>query len=362
MNEFEQLPINHLNWKDVPREEIGYSGEHLDISPLYRHTAETGQQFNVLKIDGRVEGKGPVIIVPLPYDIRIDTSVLHSMSILATQMKACVYAVETPGVTVDHSDPDNTAGDRLTGLQTIEALMGSSENVTHEQFRAVDKVAKFADGQEVQLAGVSRANNSVAVMAAGIVEDRYEKSLRVSNVDTIEPVNIHGVYSVGQLAMTLQLVENPLLAQYQAENTAIGLDDVIDLSTGLAISPKTDKLLKRRQRVPVILSGIALYSGMQKPLKRIAKASPDTEIAIVRAVHSRVSKKPDLIAAAENIRDSGGSVRLVELVPDDNDTALIAHHVTTSHGRYADYTHLANNPDARNKALRRASRHAKNIL
>lgn len=350
-NQLEANTLDYRRWNESSDDELGVATTDKTVE-LHRYIAENGQSFNVLDVDARTVGEsgeqeGPTIVGAISFDYRIDPLLTHKMSILAHHASARVLMSELPGVSVDHDDPFHTKGAWQTPAQTVAAFSGNFDPLALEQLRAVDSVAHFQDGDEIQLFGQSLGAYSVTAMTRVLANGSFEKALTVPKMTLFEPVNAYGnYYLINQLKMlkNLATTEDTRRQVYLDENAQIGhpmraFEQLSDET--LAI----DKFVKSRpaQIIATYASGAGLRKGLHSALydamNNKTEDGPhlaDAEIIVARATDSTVSHDEDLISLADAAHDAGGSVRLVKFSAGEGETTPLGHHSPDSLGRMAD--------------------------
>lgn len=350
MSQFETAPLDHRRWGGTPDAELGTEVPGR-MPHLHRYAAPNGQAFNVLEIDEREDKdgrkSGSTIVGALSFDYRIDPLLTQKMGILAHHNKARVLMTELPGVTVDHDDPYHTRGAWQTPVQTVAAFSGNFDPLALQQLNAVDHVADFQDGEEIQLFGQSLGAYSITAMARVLASGNFPKRLAVSKMTLFEPVNAYGnYYLINQLKVlkNLATTEDARRQSYLNENEHIGhpmraFEQLSDETRAI------DNYVKSRplQIVSTYASGAGLRKGLHTAL-RDATANRDADgprlheadITVARAIDSTVSHEKDLISLADAAHESGVPVRLVEFTSGGGDLTPLGHHSPDSLGRMAD--------------------------
>lgn len=321
MNTFESPVLDYRHWSGNSKRDLGIANDDKLVR-VHRYVAENGQSFNVLEADARKEGKdGATIVGAVSFDYRIDPLVAQKMSILAHHTSSRVLMAELPGVTVDHEDPFNTKGGWQTPYQTIAAFSGNFDPIAKQQLEAVDWVAKFEDGDSIELFGQSLGAYSVTAMTRVLAKGEFRKNLRVSKMTLFEPVNAYGNYFLlNQLKMlkNLATIEDALRQRYLDENEFIGHP----MRAFEQIAPETariDRHVKSRlaQFIATYASGAGLRKGLHTALyDAMANRRSDgphlneAQIVVARAAESTVSHDADLLSLADAAHEAGGSVRL----------------------------------------------------
>lgn len=341
----EKIELGLQPWLDVSSDELGYTSSGLRSSiTRYNEGEKHQQQFNVLDIDARNGEPGPTIITSTPFNYRIDPLMRRRMTQLATHSKARVLASELPGVTIDLDDPENTGGDYQTIPQTLMALCGNFDLLAAKQLEAIDSVANFADGDQIQLVGHSLSAYSMVAMARVIAQGKlYDKQLAITRMDLIEPVNAYGNHTIDhQIKMFFQLaqLEDQRRQLYLQENVRIGHGDIGAYEKISPFTAKADKYVKRRQVLAIYASGAGLRKGMTPALDQAFEASPDlrnTQFVLSRGIDSTASFENDLLSAAYAIRNSGGKAETIAFVAEKGDSTPMGHSVLDSLARMASY-------------------------
>ena len=358
MNTFEggSQILDHRHWKGASALELG-TAEDDKLIQTHRYEAENGQSFNVLEVDARKEGKPDKTIVgAISFDYRIDPLIRLKMAILAHHTSSRVLMTELPGVTVDHNEPFHTKGGWQTPWQTVAAFSGNFDPIAKQQLEAADSVAKFKDGDSIELFGQSLGAYSITAMTRVLAKGEFHKNLRVSKMTLFEPVNAYGNhYLVDQLKMlkSLATIEDARRQLYLDENEAIGHP----MRAFEQISPETariDKYVKTRpgQIIATYASGAGLRKGLHTALynamadKRSEGPRLDeAQIIVARAADSTVSHEEDLLSLAGAAHEAGGSVRLARFTSGESDNTPFGHHAPDSLGRMADLAIYINNID-----------------
>lgn len=350
----EKIEIGFEQWKGLSSDELGLTAPGLKIE-THRYENQYGQQFNVLEVDARQSDSDPTIITSTSFDYRVDALLERRMAILATHSRARVLLSEIPGVTMDRQDPFHTKGGWQTPLQTLAAFSGNFDPLAREQLRAIDATVGLEDGSHIQLFGESLGAYAVTAMARVMAQHEFDKGLRITQMDLVEPVNAYGNYTLFRQATMLKNLatrEDRLRQIYLSENTLIGHGEIGAFEKQSDENMRIDKYVKRRQIPATYLTGAGLRKGLHAALKDTLSNNDsdgprlrDANITIARGIDSSVSLEKDLVSAAETIRDNGGYARTVSLEAAPGDTTLISHHVLNSFGRLASYA------DARTRTL-----------
>lgn len=365
MSRFKQVPLDYLKWQGSSADELGYAvrkGEYEDI--LYggnglvseRHLVQvpsTQQWVNVFSSDGRPldsegERSGPTILKFQSHNYRIDELSERKTQIHAHQMGARVLDIELPGVVMDYHTPDSTRGGYMTPVQFVQAFSGNFDSLSLAQLQAADSLVDFKDRDEVQLYGESLGAYSAVALARALAHGRFNKTLYVSDMTLVEPVNAAGNRSIiDQLKLAterLAKTEHQRRLVYLAENTAIGHPTTMFemLNDRAAI---VDRKLKARigQNLAATASGAGLRKGLEGALYgALQNTSPDgprlheANITFMRGRESTVTMRDDMDELAEAAYAKGTSVRLVELSSPDGIEMPAGHSQLDSLGRMAE--------------------------
>jgi hypothetical protein len=331
----EKIPLEFKKWstEHISPDKLGISLGGTDtLSQMHRYSTPDGnQQFNVLEVDGRPEGReGPTIISGNSWNYRLDPLVTYKMRILAKQRGARIFMSELPGVTINHANPLDNTGARQTREQFLGAFRGNFNPLSKMQLEAVDSFAHFEEGEDVQFFGESLASYSVASMASVISKGDF-KPLHISKMELVEPVNAYGDTSLIHMAKmmnTLGTVEDTRRGIYIGENKKIGYPEAVPFEQISLETAAIDKYVKgvRRQLIPVLASGGGLRKGVHTMLGHILSAdaeyaplTSDSSIIVSRGADSTVTNPRHFEQLAGHVRESGISVRLVEFTDSDND-------------------------------------------
>lgn len=365
MSRFEQVPLDYLAWQGVSSGELGYvvnPGEYSDwiegpgVMVARRNLVklpETGQQVNVYSADARPlrpEGgrKGPTILKFQSHNYRIDELSERKTQIHAHHMGARVLDIELPGVTMDYHNPLATTGGFMTATQFIESFSGNFDSLSLAQLKAADQVARFEDGDEIQLYGESLGAYSVVALARALANGRFEKQLRITDMTLVEPVNASGNRSIfDQLKLAtehLAKTEHRRRLVYLGENTIIGhpvtMFEMLNDQTAAA-----DRKLKSRlgQNLAATASGAGLRKGLEGALtgalKNDSQDGPrihDANITFARGRESSVTLASDMEGFAETARAKGVDIRLVEFSSAEGNPMAAGHSQLDSLGRMAE--------------------------
>jgi len=351
----ENVTLEFERFKNLSSDELGLTAPGLKVE-THRHENKWGQQFNVLEVDARQTDTDPTILTSTSFDYRIDPLLERRMSILATRSNARVLLSEIPGVTMDRDDPFHTKGAWQTPRQTALAFSGDFDPLALEQLRAIDATVGLAEYENIQLLGESLGAYAVTAMARVIAHRQFDKGLRITQMDLIEPVNTYGNYTLLRQAKMLGNLAgreaNLRQDVYLGENTLIGHGEIRAFERQSAENKRIDDFVKRRQIPATYLTGAGLRKGLHTALKDALSNDDvdgphlrDARILIARGADSSVSFEKDLISAANTVRENGGYAETISLVAPKGDSTPIGHHVLNSYARLASYA------DARVQAL-----------
>lgn len=342
----EKMVVDFKRWKDLTSDELGLTAPGLKIA-THRHENQWGQQFNVLEVDARQSDSDPTILTSTSFDYRIDELLERRMAILATHSNARVIVSEIPGVTMDRNDPFHTKGAWQTPIQTASAFSGNFDPLALAQLRAIDAEIGLDENSKIQLFGESLGAYAVIAMARVIAQYKFDKGLRITQMDLVEPVNAYGNYTIFRQATMLKSLasrEDRLRQVYLGENTLIGHGEVGAFERQSDENMRIDKYVKLRQIPATYLTGAGLRKGLHSALKdtlsNVDSDGPhlrEAQIVIARGIDSSVSFEKDLLSAADTIRDNGGQVKTISLEAIAGDETPISHHVLNSFGRFASY-------------------------
>jgi len=347
----EKLTLDLDRWTGSTSDELGYTSPSL-FAETHRFKDTNGQEFNVLEIDGRKEGTdGPTILSSTSFDYRIEDLLERRMAILATHKNARVLLAEIPGVTMDRQNPFNTKGAWQTPKQTLFASMGDFDLLAEQQLRAIDATVGLEEGMDVQLFGESLGAYAVVAMARVMAQRTFNKGLRVTQMDLVEPVNAYGNHTFIRQALMLKnlaTIEDTRRAIYlDEENARIGHGDIVAFEKQSEENMRIDKHVKLRQIPATYLTGAGLSKGLHTALTHALANTDndgpqlrDADIFLSRAVDSTVSFEKDLASAANTIRENGGHAFTYSLEAADGDKTPIGHHILNSLGRLASYAEL----------------------
>jgi len=345
MDSFETSTLDYRQWIGSTDAELGTA--LADTSKIHRYQAFNGQAFNVLEVDGRRGEGGPVIVGAASFDCRIDPLLTKRMGILAHHSGARVFMAELPGVTVDHADPFHTRGAWQTPMQTAMAAAGNFDMLAKKQLKAIDSIAHFQDGDEIQLFGQSMGAYSAASMARVLAKNSYRKQIVISKMTLVEPVN---AWRNNNAIEHFKMVRNLIVNEDARRQVYLDENDLIGHPTA-AYEQLTDETKRihqhMRSRISQRMAAYAAGMGLRKSLYTvlsdvISDRDPggthlhEADITVARASSSTVSLDTDLLALSDAAHEQGVWLRLTEFEAGAGDPTPLGHHSADSLGRMAD--------------------------
>jgi len=350
MSEKIQLSLN--DWRGVTSDELGYTGPHLKTEE-HRHVTKNGQAFNVFIADARPDGVGPTYLTSTQYDYRMDNLLRRNSAIFATQTGSRVAVSEVPGISFDPDNPFHTKGAWQTPHQSLMAATGNYDPLSLVILDAFDTYLDFKDGDEIQVGGRSLGAYMAVSMLSNLALHKFSKSLKVSRVDLVEPVNAFGNRHISHQVRILKELasyeEEMRIKAYLPENEEIGHPGV-RFEDESELNDRILKYVRRTQFPATILTGAGLRKGLDPVLVHaMADRTNDgiglheAEISIAYGNASHVSFEKDLVAAQEAVRQVGGEVKLLMLTDEDGGgNKPMAHHALDSFARMASYAQRRN--------------------
>ena len=338
--------IDYRQWQGSTADELGYGTGNQYPSLSYRHKADNGQQINVFVVDGRRSDSDPTIIGSTSYDYRIDDMLKAQTTIIAHQATARVITAEWHGVTIDVKDPRHTAGDFITVPQLVANAMGDFDSIALSQLEAIDSVVDLSAVGPIRLQAESLGTVAIAAMLRVLSEDRFRKTVSVSDVAIIESVNSYGDWQfLRPLRILKQLknIETPLRECYYEENRIIGHSAVTSFGRMSRKNKAIREFLTKKQQLSANSPAVGLHKSLHSALAAGLAGNEsfrNIPITFYRGSDSSVSLESDLISAAEALLELGGNARVVNLVAGPGDETKIGHHFATSLGRQASFAQL----------------------
>lgn len=317
------IEIDHRN-ADLATDDVTTS--------LHAYTTGEKQTVRMIVAEGRHnQQEGETIIWPASFASRADTLEYARATTLAARMHARVVYVETPGVSIDITNPYETKAGLLSPRQLLSVASGNFDTLASAQLDAVDNVLDLRDGEEVRLIGYSMGAWSVATMAKLLARHHFpDKQILIPRIDMIEAVNDQPyrlsdlVRNIGQEAqyteryISIENQENglssTLLAAWESE-----ADDRQAIST-----------LNRRQSLILKALPIGLRKGFADSLFQAVDESVSTtrltegSITLWRANESVIARQgANLHTAAQLGRVT---TKLIEMYPTAHDRVKGHHH------------------------------------
>lgn len=339
MSEPEKWILDHREYKDISKKELGFEAPELNTYS-YLHKTRYGQLIDTFVADGRPNGVGYTEIASTSHNYRID-----GLLKLRTAMEAYVTGsrqavANVPGV-------DKNWRSFQSPRQLFAGLMGNTEPTATLQLEALIAALKLQKKDELRIRGESLGVDQGVGMITSMTSGRFaEMQFQITNVNFDELIYSYGMHSLGELFTTVGSLNNyeaSLIPQYLGENNEIGHGDVLPSNKEFPIA---DRGIKMLQAFAVGSSGAAVRKGIDVPLVRALQdsssgVSPDTEFILSQAVNSSVSDPEDIALLAGALRKAHARVRLVTYVPPENDFGpdgkqkLLGHAFSRSIGKEA---------------------------
>ena len=150
-----------------------------------------------------------------------------------------------------------------------------------------------------------------------------------------------------QLSRGLATIENTRRGEYIRENIAIGYPGAVPYEEVSPEEAEIDAFLKKKQQLPVLLSGAGLRAGLDKLIADALDGnnphrplSKDTEFIMTRGVDSIATDPRAFIKFRERMHEHGMPVRLVEMINGEKGSASrrIGHAALDSLGNTASFS------------------------
>jgi hypothetical protein len=182
--------MNRLNAIELDHRNANLSTDHVTTTP-HVYTTPENQTVRLIVADGRSDDiQGETIIWPASFASRADTLERARTTMLAARMDARVVYVETPGVSIDSTNPLATQTGKLSTRHLFTVARGNFDPLARIQLDAIDNALDLQDGQEVRFMGYSMGAWAVASMAKLLTQHHFpDKQIVIPRIDLIEAVN-----------------------------------------------------------------------------------------------------------------------------------------------------------------------------
>jgi hypothetical protein len=299
---------------------------------LHAYTTNEKQTVRMIIAEGRDDQQdGETIIWPASFASRADTLEYARTTTLAARMNARVVYVETPGVSIDLTNPYETKAGLPSPRQLLSVASGNFDMLARAQLDAVDSVLDLQDGEEVRFIGYSMGAWAVATMAKLLTRRHFaDKQIVIPRIDLIEAVNDQPyrlsdlVRNIGQEAQYTERYIND-------ENHENGLSKTLLAAWGTdADDRRAISTLNRRQGLILKALPIGLRRGFANNLIQAVDESAATtrltegSITLWRANESIIARHDANIHTATQL--GRVAAQIIEIHPTVHDWAKGHHH------------------------------------
>lgn len=323
--------MNRLNTIELDHRNANLSTDNVTTS-RHAFTTNEKQTIQLILADGRDEQhSGETVIWPASFASRADTLEYARATLLAARMKARVIYVETPGVSVDISDPLRTRTERSSPRQLFNVANGNFDPLAKAQLDAVDSVVNLEDGQEVRLMGYSMGAWAAATMAKLLARRHFnDKQIIIPRIDLIEAVNDQK-YTLSDLVRNINREAQYTERYITDENHENGLSDTLLAAWGTENDDRQAiPILNRRQGLMLKALPIGLRKGFADSLIQAVEEGghstrlTEGSINIWRANESIVARQEANIRTAGQLEHV--AIYITEIYPTIKDKVKGHHH------------------------------------
>ena len=181
--------MNRLHAIELDHRNANLSTDHV-TTRTHAYTTPEKQTLRLIVADGRTDQDGETIIWPASFASRADTLERARTEVLAARMDARVVYVETPGVSMDITNPFATKTGKPSLRQLLTVASGDFDPLAKIQLDAIDNTIDLQDGQELRLMGYSMGAWAAATMAKVLAQRHFpDKQIVIPRIDLIEAVN-----------------------------------------------------------------------------------------------------------------------------------------------------------------------------